>query len=80
MTVKISASDNDKTPDVDFLLTCNNELDAAEAQIDAGDYLTHDEVNNTFRIKERHVQNNKSHATQSPTHRHRPATARTRCG
>jgi hypothetical protein len=31
-------------PDADFLNQYNKELDEAEAQIDAGDYLTHDEV------------------------------------
>jgi len=37
--------------DVEFLDQYNKDLDEAEAQIDAGNYLTHDEVKKHFADK-----------------------------
>jgi predicted transcriptional regulator len=44
--------------DIEFLNQYNKELDEAEAQIDAGDYLTHDEVKKFFANKKKPVGGN----------------------
>jgi hypothetical protein len=45
------SADESEITDVEFLSQYNRELDEAEAQIDAGDYLTHDEVKKFFADK-----------------------------
>jgi hypothetical protein len=45
------ATDENEIPDAEFLDQYNKELDEAEAQIDKGDYLTHDEVKKFFADK-----------------------------
>jgi hypothetical protein len=47
------STDEDKTADSEFLKQYNKELNEAEAQIDAGDYLTHDEVKEYFANKKK---------------------------
>ncbi|MBS1527710.1 MAG: hypothetical protein JST19_18840, partial [Bacteroidetes bacterium] len=37
-------STDESEPDAEFLEQYNKEIDEAESQIDAGDYLTHDQV------------------------------------
>jgi len=46
------ATDENEIPDAEFLDQYNKELAEAEAQIDKGDYLTHDEVKNSLPKKE----------------------------
>jgi hypothetical protein len=48
----------DEIVDTDFLNQYNKELDEAEAQIDAGDYLTHDEVKKFFADKKKRISGN----------------------
>jgi len=45
------ATDDNEIPDAEFLDQYNKELAEAEAQIDKGDYLTHDEVKQFFANK-----------------------------
>ena len=45
-------------PDAEFLEQYNKELDEAEAQIDADDYLTHDEVKQFFADKRKRASGN----------------------
>jgi|GEM_PF-633858 len=47
------SSEENELPDAEFLNQYNKELDEAEAQIDAGDYLTHDEVKKFFADKKK---------------------------
>ena len=42
------SADENEMPDAEFLSQYNKELDEAEAQIDAGDFLTQDEVKKFF--------------------------------
>jgi len=49
-----STVEND-LPDQEFLDQYNKELDEAEAQIDAGDYLTHDDVKKFFADKRKRI-------------------------
>ena len=49
------STDENEMPDTEFLNQYNKELDEAEAQIDAGDYLTHDEVKKFFADKRNRV-------------------------
>ena len=45
------STDENEKDHVEFLNQYNKELDEAEAQIDSGDYLTHDEVKKFFADK-----------------------------
>ncbi|HEY4324752.1 MAG TPA: hypothetical protein VGN20_12225 [Mucilaginibacter sp.] len=50
--------DEEETVDAEFLDKYNKELDAAEAQIDSGDYLTHDDVRKFFADKKKRISGN----------------------
>jgi hypothetical protein len=52
------SNDEEEVPDAEFLNQYNKELDEAEAQIDAGDYLTHDEVKKFFADKRKRAGGN----------------------
>ena len=45
------STDDGEIADIEFINQYNKELDEAEAQIDSGDYLTHDEVKKFFADK-----------------------------
>jgi len=47
------STEENELPDAEFLNQYNKEMDEAEAQIDAGDYLTHDEVKKFFADKKK---------------------------
>ena len=47
------STDENETTGIEFLSQYNKDLDEAEAQIDAGDYLTHDEVKKFFADKKK---------------------------
>ena len=49
------ATDKNEIPDAEFLDQYNKELAEAEAQIDKGDYLTHDEVKKFFADKRKRI-------------------------
>jgi NAD-dependent DNA ligase len=49
------ATDENEIPDAEFLDQYNKELEDAEAQIDSGDYLTHDEVKKFFADKRNRI-------------------------
>jgi predicted transcriptional regulator len=49
------SADENEMPDAEFLNQYNKELAEAEAQIDAGDYFTHDEVKKFFADKRNRV-------------------------
>jgi hypothetical protein len=49
------ATDENEMPDAEFLNQYNEDLDKAETQIDAGDYLTHDEVKKFFADKRKRI-------------------------
>jgi hypothetical protein len=52
------STDEDITGDDGFLSLYNKELNEAEAQIDAGDYLTHDNVKKFFADKKKRIGGN----------------------
>jgi hypothetical protein len=47
------SADENELADTEFLNRYNKDLDESEAQIDAGDYLTHDEVKKFFADKKK---------------------------
>ena len=47
------SADENELADAEFLNQYNKDLDESEAQIDAGDYLTHDEVKKFFADKKK---------------------------
>jgi hypothetical protein len=49
------SADENEMPDTEFLSQYNKELDEAEAQIDAGDFLTQDEVKKFFAEKRNRI-------------------------
>jgi hypothetical protein len=49
------SADENELADAEFLNQYNKELDEAEAQMDAGEYLTHDEVKKFFADKKMHI-------------------------
>lgn len=49
------STDENEMPDAEFLDQYNKELAEAEAQIDKGDYLTHDEVKKFFADKRKRI-------------------------
>jgi len=55
---KESVDDEAEEPTVEFLDQYNKELDEAEKQIDAGNYLTHDEVKKYFADKKKRISGN----------------------
>ena len=52
------STDDTELTDAEFLDQYNKELDEAEAQIDSGDYLTHDEVKKFFADKKKRIGGN----------------------
>ncbi|HEY2581760.1 MAG TPA: hypothetical protein VGI43_08140 [Mucilaginibacter sp.] len=52
------STDEQEVADAEFLNEYNKELDEAEAQIDSGDYLTHDEVKKFFADKKKRAGGN----------------------
>ncbi len=52
------STDENEKDHVEFLNQYNKDLDEAEAQIDAGDYLTHDEVKKFFADKKKRISGN----------------------
>lgn len=55
---KESVDDETEEPTAEFLDQYNKELDEAEKQIDAGNYLTHDEVKKFFADKKKRISGN----------------------
>jgi hypothetical protein len=49
------ATDENEIPDAEFLDQYNKELEEAEAQIDKGNFLTHDEVKKFFAEKRNRI-------------------------
>jgi hypothetical protein len=52
------STDDMETPDDSFLEQYNKEINEAESQIDAGDYLTHDQVRQHFANKRKRTRGN----------------------
>jgi hypothetical protein len=52
------STDESEADHVEFLNQYNKDLDEAEAQIDSGDYLTHDEVKRFFADKKKRTSGN----------------------
>lgn len=55
---KEAVEDEAEQPDAEFLEQYNRELDEADAQIDAGEYYTHDEVKEYFAARRKRLSGN----------------------